>query len=165
MYALYDKEQCPVLVGQSLIYLLNLANQLDHEDKTSQETFSGYGRMMFRAIYFAFFTCVEWYYNTFKAKKEDPLSINIDKDSKTCESDKYTQSRLCAGKEFVGVIVEKKKKKYIKFSSIFVAIETNDADSFPEGSNVAFVAQSRPRIKNSNEDFWFTTDVKLKEDK
>ena len=64
MYALYDKEQCPVLVGQSLIYLLNLANQLDHEDKTSQETFKGYGRMMFRAIYFAFFTCVEWYYNT-----------------------------------------------------------------------------------------------------
>ena len=121
--------------------------------------------MMFRAIYFAFFTCVEWYYNTFKAKKEDPLSINIDKDSKTCESDKYTQSRLCAGKEFVGVIVEKKKKKYIKFSSIFVAIETNDADSFPKGSNVAFVAQSRPRIKNSNEDFWFTTDVKFKEDK
>lgn len=165
MYALYDKEQCPVLVGQSLIYLLNLANQLDHEDKTSQETFSGYGRMMFRAIYFAFFTCVEWYYNTFKAKKEDPLSINIDKDSKTCESDKYTQSRLCAGKEFVGVIVDKNKIKYIKYSSIYVAIETNDTVAFHEGIDVAFVAQSRPNNKNPDKDYWFTTDVKLKEDK
>ena len=120
---------------------------------------------MFRAIYFAFFTCVEWYYNAFKANKDDQLSINNDKVPKTCESDKYTQSRLCAGKEFVGVIVEKKKKKYIKYYSIFVEIETNDADSFPVGSNVAFVAQSRPRIKNPNEDYWFTTDVKLKEDK
>lgn len=120
---------------------------------------------MFHAIYYAFFICIEWYYNTFKVNKDDQLSINNDKELNTWESDKYTQSRLCAGKEFVGVIVEKKKKKYIKFSSIFVAIETNDADSFPEGSNVAFVAQSRPRIKNPNEDFWFTTDVKLKEDK
>ena len=65
----------------------------------------------------------------------------------------------------MGEIVVYKKKKYIKYYSIFVAIETNDADSFPKGSDVAVVAQSHPRIKNSNEDFWFTTDVKFKEDK
>lgn len=110
MYKLYGKEQCPVLIGQSLIYLLNLANKLDHEDETSEETFKGYGSMMFHAIYYAFFICIEWYYNTFKVNKDDQLSINNDKELNTWESDKYTQSRLCAGKEFVGVIVEKKKK-------------------------------------------------------
>lgn len=112
MYKLYGKEQCPVLIGQSLIYLLNLANKLDHEDETSEETFKGYGRMMFHAIYYAFFICVEWYYNTFKANKDNQLSINNDKEPKNCKSDKYTQLRLSAGKKFVGVIVDKNKKKY-----------------------------------------------------
>ena len=75
--------------------------------------------------------------------------------------------RLCPGKNFVGVIVVYKKKKYIKCdnSSLLIAIETNDADSFPEGSNVAFVAQSRPNIKNPDKDYWYTTDAKLKENK
>jgi len=162
MYKLYGKQQCPVLVGQSLIYLLNLANKLDHEDETRKETFEGYGPMMFRAIYYAFFTCVEWYYKTFKAKKENQLSINVNKDSNTCEPNRYTQLRLSAGKKFVGVIAGE-KKKYIKYSSLHVAIETNDADAFPVGSNVAFVAQSRPNNKNPDKDYWFTTDVKLKE--
>lgn len=148
MYKLYGKEQCPVLIGQSLIYLLNLANKLDHEDETSEETFKGYGRMMFHAIYYAFFICVEWYYNTFKASKDNQLSINNDKEPKNCKSDKYTQLRLSAGKKFVGVIVDKNKKKYIKYSSIYVAIETNDTVAFHEGIDVAFVAQSRPNNKN-----------------
>ena len=165
IYKLYGKEQCPVLIGQSLIYLLNLANKLDHEDETSEETFKGYGRMMFHAIYYAFFICIEWYYNTFKANKDDQLSINNDKELNTCESNKNTQLRLCPGKNFVGEIVVYKKKKYIKYYSIFVAIETNNADSFPEGSNVAFVAQSRPNIKNPDKDYWYTKDAKLKENK
>lgn len=165
MYKLYGKEQCPVLIGQSLIYLLNLANKLDHADETSEETFKGYGRMMFHAIYYAFFICVEWYYNTFKANKDNQLSINNDKEPKNCKSDKYTQLRLSAGKKFVGVIVDKNKKKYIKYSSIYVAIETNDTVAFHEGIDVAFVAQSRPNNKNPDKDYWFTTDVKLKEDK
>lgn len=165
MYKLYGKEQCPVLVGQSLIYLLNLANKLDHEDETSEETFKVYGRMMFHAIYYAFFVCIEWYYNTFKANNDDLLSPKNNKDSNTCKSNKYTQLPLSAGKKFVGVIVSKKKKKYIKYSSLFIAIETNDAVAFSEGSNVAFVAQSRPNNKNPDNDYWYTTDVKLKEDK
>ena len=65
----------------------------------------------------------------------------------------------------MGEIVVYKKKKYIKYYSIFVAIETNNADSFPEGSNVAFVAQSRPNIKNPDKDYWYTKDAKLKENK
>ena len=93
------------------------------------------------------------------------MSINIDKDSNTCEPNKNTQLRLCPGKNFVGEIVVYKKKKYIKYDSIFVAIETNNADSFPEGSNVAFVAQSRPNIKNPDKDYWYTKDAKLKENK
>lgn len=165
MYALYKKEQCPKLIGQSLIYLLNLSNQLDHEDETRHETFEGYGLMMFRAIYYAFFTCVEWYYKTFKADKDTQLSINMDNKSNICKSSGCNQFHQSAGEKFVGVIVGK-KKKYItsKYFPFPIAIENRDVEDIPVGSRVVFVAQFRPQEKNPNKPYWYTTDVKLKED-
>lgn len=106
-----NKTNVPPLIGTSLIYLLNLNNKIHHRDNTQEDIFNEYGLLMFNAIYYTLFVCLQWYYKTYLDNSER-TDICKPKDGIVCYDEElkcyYVDNVILAqAKELSGMVGQK----------------------------------------------------------